>query len=143
MKIKEYKLYKSAKKTARENNLIESESLSNTKTLIDFSELENIDELTEEEKEFIKQDTIKNICAYNRELFYGKEFDVFTRCNGIAGYYIHKVYRKDGKHLYNIMQLGKIVHTHTERKSIYDSWESVRYEWKSKYSQPSNDYELE
>ncbi len=143
MKIKEYKLYKSPQKTMKENNLIESEKLGNTKTLIDFSELENIQELTEEEKEVIKQDAIKNICAYSREAFYGKEIDNFTSCIGIAGYYIHRVYRKDGKHLYNIMQLGKIVHTHTERESVYDSWESVRYEWKSDYSQPLNDYELE
>ena len=143
MKIKEYKLYKSPQKTMKENNLIESEKLGNTKTLIDFSELENIQELTEEEKEVIKQDAIKNICAYSRESFYGKEIDNFTSCIGIAGYYIHRVYRKDGKHLYNIMQLGKIVHTHTERESVYDSWEGARYEWKSDYSQPLNDYELE
>lgn len=143
LKIKEYKLYKSTIKTMKENNLIQGSASSNTKVLIDFSELENVLELSEEEKEIIKQDAIKNVCAYNRESFYGKEIDNFTSCIGIAGYYIHRVYRKDGKHLYNIMQLGKIVHTHTERESVYDSWESVRYEWKSDYSQPLNDHELE
>lgn len=143
MKIKEYKLYKSAAKTMKENGLTEGKGLYNTKTLIDFSELKNIDFLIEEEREIIKQDAIKNVCAYNRESYYGKEIYSFTSCIGIAGYYIHRVYRKDGKHLYNIMQLGKIVHTHTERKSVYDTNESVRYEWKSDYSQPLNDYELE
>lgn len=143
MKIKEYDLYKSAAKTMKENGLTEGNGSNNTKTLIDFSELENIQELTEKEKEIIKQDAIKNICAWNRESFYGKDIDNFTSCIGVAGYYIHRVYRKDGKHLYNIMQLGKIVHTHTERESVYDSWEGARYEWKSDYSQPLNDYELE
>lgn len=143
MKIKEYDLYKSKAKTMKENGLVEGNGSNNTKTLIDFSELENIQELTEEEKEIIKQDAIKNICAYNRESFYGKEIDNFTSCIGIAGYYIHRVYRKDGKHLYNIMQLGKIVHSLTKRESVYDSWENTRHEWKSDYSQPSNDYELE
>ncbi len=143
MKIKEYDLYKSVAKTMKENGLTEGKGIYNTKTLIDFSELENISELTEKEKQIIKQDAIKNVCAYNRESFYGKDIDSFTSCIGIAGYYIHRVYRKDGKHLYNIMQLGKIAHTHTERKSVYDTNESVRYEWKSDYSQPLNDYELE
>ena len=143
MKIKEYKLFKTIYKTAKENNLVIAENnIATTTTLFDFSEMDNIN-LEEWEKDVVKNDALKNVCAYNRKSFYGKEIDNFTSCIGIAGYYIHRVYRKDGKHLYNIMQLEKIVHTHTERKSLYNTNESVRYEWKSDYSQPLNDYELE
>ena len=40
---KQYKLFKTVKKTAKENNLLIAENnLATTKTLFDFSELDNI-----------------------------------------------------------------------------------------------------
>ena len=56
---KQYKLFKTVKKTAKENNfLIAENNLATTKTLFDFSELDNIN-LEEWEK-----DVIKNLQSY-------------------------------------------------------------------------------
>lgn len=52
MKIKEYKLYKTAKKTAKENNLeyVDSFETGKRNVLFDFSLLDNADELTDDEE---------------------------------------------------------------------------------------------
>lgn len=140
--IKQYKLSKTVKKTAKENNLIVAENnLATTKTLFDFSELKNIN-LEEWEKDVIKNDALKNVCSFNKESFYSARYNQFTGCTGIALYVPHKVFSKEGKHLYNIMQLVNIVHTHSERKSIYDSWENVQTEYKTVYREPLDDVEI-
>lgn len=143
MKVKEYKLFKTVKKTAKENNLIVAEdNIATTKTLFDFSELEKLD-IQEWEKDIIKSDALKNVCSYNKESFYGAEYDKFTSCIGRALFIPHKVFeQKSGKHLYNIMQFVMINHTHSERKSIYDLWENTNTEYKTLYSYPMDDVEI-
>lgn len=143
MKTKEYNLFKTAKKTAKENNLIIAENnIATTKTLFDFSELDNVD-IQEWEKEVIKENALKNVCTFNKESFYGAEYDIFTSCIGMALYIPYKVFEKEsGKHLYNIMQFAKINHTHSERKSLYDSWENTNIEYKTLYTEPMGDIEI-
>lgn len=142
MKIKEYNLFKTVKKTAKENNLVIAENnIATAKTLFDFSELDNID-IQEWEKEVIKTDALECVRAYNKESFYGAEYDTFTSCMGMTVYIPHRIYRKDGKHLYNIMQLVKITHTHSERKSVYSDWENTQTEYKSSYTERLDDIEI-
>lgn len=139
---KQYKLFKTVKKTANENNLLIAENnLATTKTLFDFSGLDNIN-LEEWEKDVIKNDALKNVCSFNKESFYGAEYDLFKSCIGRAFYIPHKVYSREGKHLYNIMQFARIIHTHSERNSIYDSWKSVQNEYETVYSEPLDDLEI-
>lgn len=56
MKIKEYKLYKTAKKTSKENNLEYVDSIETGKRniLFDFSLLDNADELTNDENSILE-----------------------------------------------------------------------------------------
>lgn len=139
---KQYKLFKTVKKTANENNLLIAENnLATTKTLFDFSGLDNIN-LEEWGKDVIKNDALKNVCSFNKESFYGAEYDLFKSCIGRAFYIPHKVYSREGKHLYNVMQFASIIHTHSERNSIYDSWKSVQNEYKTVYSEPLDDLEI-
>lgn len=139
---KQYKLFKTVKKTAKENNLLIAENnLATTKTLFDFSELDNIN-LEEWEKDVIKNDALKNVCSFNKESFYGAEYDLFKSCIGKALYIPHKVFSKEGKHLYNIMQFASIIHTHSERNSVYDEYGNKQVKYKSLYSEPMDDLEI-
>lgn len=142
MKTKEYKLFKSVQKTATTNNLVIAENnISTSKVLFDFSILDMIT-ISDIEKEIIKNDALKNVCAFSKKSFYGAEIDNFTTCIGIAKYYAHPVYSISGKRLYIIMQLAKVNHTHTERKSVYDAWESTKTEYTDSYTEPVNDLEI-
>lgn len=143
MTIKQYNLFKTAKKTARENDLtIAENNIATATTLFDFSELDNMD-LPEWEKEVIKTDALKTVCAFNRESFYGAEYNDFISCSGIATFIPHKVYdRASGRHLYNIMQLVSVYNNHTERKSIYDDWKTTKTEYRGLYGEPLDDLEI-
>ena len=143
MKIKEYITTKTAKKTATENNLILADAITNkAKRLFDFSLLDDMT-ISDVEKEVIKADAIRNVSAGNKVSFYGKLFDDFTACDGIANYYLHRVYSKDGRHLYDIYQLAKIEHYSKERKSIYDkNYIVTTYEASEGYMPPLNDIEV-
>lgn len=131
MKIKEYKLYKTAKKTAKENNLeyVDSFETGKRNILFDFSLLDNTDKLTNEEKQYIREHALRNLHASDCEQFYGKEFDNFTVCNGRALYYPHKVYDEHGcERRYVIMQLAKIIHAKAARliqKKGYEQKEAL------------------
>lgn len=145
MKIKEYKLYKTAKKTAKENSLeyVDSFETGKRNILFDFSLLDNTDELTDDEKQYIRDHALRYVYASNCEQFYGKEFDDFTVCDGRALYYPHKVYDEHGcERRYVIMQLAKIIHTRGTRKSVYDDYETMEIKLDSGYTEPVSDYEI-
>lgn len=145
MKIKEYKLYKTVKKTAKENNLeyVDSFETGKRNILFDFSLLDNADELTDDEKRHIRKHALRYVDAVWDEQFYGKEFDNYTVCDGRALYYPHKVYDEHGcERRYVIMQLAKIVHTRGTRKSIYDDYETTKIKLDSGYTESVSDYEV-
>lgn len=141
MSPKTYKLSKTAKKTAKENNLVKSESLSNTVQLFDFSLLDAM-EVSETEKETLMNDAMKHVSSVFPDCFYSKEIDNFTTFSGMALFYIHRVYRKDGKHLYNIMELAAVDHCHKTRNSIYDDYSVEEIKAHTEYGQPLTDYEI-
>ena len=144
LKEKEYKYFKTAKKTAIENNLILCDGLyHNAKRLFDFSFLDDI-YFKEEEKEVLKREAIKTVCASNKELYYGSIFDQFNACDGIATFYMHRVYTNNGtKHVYDIFELASLKHYSNERKSIYDRhYQVTTYECSPIYRKPLTDIEL-
>ena len=141
MSPKTYKLSKTAKKTAKENNLVKPESLSNTVQLFDFSLLDKM-AISEAEKETLMNDAMKHVTGAFPDCFYGKEIDNFTTFSGIASFYVHHVYSKDGKHLYNILELAAVDHCHKTRNSIYDDYSAEEIKAHTEYGQPLTDYEI-
>lgn len=140
--VKEYSLFKTAKKTATTNNLIMlDKDVCGNIVLLD---MELMNELPLEEYEInniLKH--AKYICASNHELFYGAVQDNFTCFNGYGKFYTHRVFNKDnGKRLYCIMQLIYLKHSKGERKNVYDNYKSYTHEVNSRYSIPQIDVEI-
>lgn len=126
---KEYKISKTAAKTAKENNLVIADSYEKEKRLLDFSLLEGM-EIPYEEKEVIKK-YAQSVSAAYKESFYGETFDNFYTCNGIALYKPYKVYNSStGKRLYVIYQLVAIKHYSRHRQSVYDEYKTTEHKQK-------------
>lgn len=118
--MEEYTFYKTAKKTAKENNLVLCDGIfNNSKRLFDFSLLEKI-EISEREKEVIKNFAMKTVSTSSKESFYGLKFDNFSACDGIARYYIQRVWTS--KLVYIICTLSDLVHYSKTRVHSYDNY---------------------
>lgn len=134
MNVKEYKIFRSASKTAKENNLVIADGISGgCKRLFDFSLLEGM-EISEREKDIIKECALKYSMVSNPESLYGKCFNNFSSCSGRALYYVQRVYSIDGRRLYNIFHLGKIEHKSAMRKSVYEDFIVTTYQEISQYT---------
>lgn len=144
MKVKEYKLFKTAKKTASENNLVIAERTTSKDAyrLFDFSELDTLYGIPENEKEIIKKSALKHVCSAFSNDYYGKEIDNFTACDGISKFYCYRIYNESGKLLYRIFQLVALNHKHMERNSIYNNYTTTTYEMTCGWSAPMLDYEI-
>lgn len=147
MNVKEYKLRKTAEKTAKENDLVyvNGNAMTDGKLLFDFSFLETLG-IPENEIEAIKADATKNCSATNKTAFVFYNADNWTVCDTIVDFNVHKVYsEKSGKLLYRIMEAKHIKYAHAERKSVYDRYytENVRkFEEDSRTDNPMIDYEI-
>lgn len=137
MRIKKYNLYKTVKKTAKENNLVIAERQRDTYKLFDFSELDNIG-LPEEEKEYIKETALQHVCGAFLESFYGKEIDNFSFFDGTARFHCHRVYNEHGKLLYRIFQLVSLEHKKYCRKSIYEKYHATTWIIHNIWAAPSD-----
>lgn len=114
----EYKYYKTVKKTASENSSL----VLNGKDLFDFSLLDSMD-ISEREKDVIKNHALKYVSVAFCESMYGQIFDAFSACDGVALYHKHRVYnQKTGKRLYVLFELARIKHNSLTRKSVYDKF---------------------
>ena len=144
MKVKEYKLFKSVQKTVKENNLVlaDRKTSKDTYRLFDFSELEMIYGISDEEKEVIKKSSLEHVCGAFKEDYYGKEVDNFFFFDGIAKYHCHRVYNTSGKLLYRIFHLVALDHKKSNRKSIYDNFQTTRYSFSCGWIEPKIDYEI-
>lgn len=144
MKTKQYKFFKTATKTATENNLViaEKKTAKDTYRLFDFSELDTLCGIPKNEKEIIKKSALDHVCGAFKEDYYGKEVDNFTACDGISKFHCHRVYSESGKLLYRIFQLVALNHSHMERKSIYDDFRRTKYEMTCGWVEPIADYEI-
>lgn len=138
MQIKEYKTFKTAAKTAKENNLI----LSGKENLFDFSLLDSMT-ISDREKEYIRNHDIKCVSAAFKESFYGTEFDSFSACVGKSLYHIRKVFsKKSGKLLYRIFTLAKIEHNTQERTCVWNEYTTTTYRYSDGYMESDFDIEL-
>lgn len=115
-----YKIFKTAEKTAKENNLI----MYDKERLFDFSLLDKLD-ITEEEKNSIKEHSLKYVLPYSRDVFYETKFNNFSVCSGIGIYRMQRVYSTNGKIRYRIFKLAKIKHTHYERTCVWKEYETT------------------
>ena len=140
MKYKEYDILSTSKKTATVNNL---EISSNKERLFDFSLLAEV-EITDIEKNIIKQDAIKHIMFSSKVSYYGETIDQFAACDGVALYHVQKVYSaKTGKRLYGIFTLAKIKHYSKNRQSIYENhYNAVETIKENGYNEPLTDIEI-
>lgn len=142
MQVKEYKAFKTPSKTAKENNLILADGVfSSIKRLFDFSLLDGM-EISDMEKEIVKNDALKHIGASSKNSMYGTDIDNFTGCSGITTYHLQRVFSRNGKNLYNIFTLAKIKHFHKERESIYDNYSVTTYKASNGFIEPIDDIEI-
>lgn len=147
MNVKEYKIWKTAEKTAKENGLlyVNGNKMTDQQLLFDFSFLETLG-IPDNEMNAIKKDAAEHCSAANRTAFIFYKEDDFTACHAIVDFNVHKVYsKKSGKLLYRIMEAKHIKYTHAERKNIYDRHyqENVRkLEEDSGTDSPMDDYEV-
>lgn len=138
MKVKKYKIFKTATKTAKENNLV----FKDKENIFDFSLLDSM-EISGHEKEHIKEHDIRYVSAAFKESFYGTEFDNFSACNGRSLYHVQKVFSETtGKIRYRIFTLAKIEHNTQERTCIYDGYTVTTYRKSNGYSEPISDIEI-
>lgn len=121
--------------------LVEEVIASKLKRLFDFSMLDSMS-ILDTEKKILKEYALRYITASNKVSYYGKIFDNFTACDGIAGYYKHRVYSKNGRHLYDIFQLAKVRHYSKQCESVYDEYDVTTYEGSCGYTEPINDIEI-
>ena len=137
MNVKEYKVFRSINKTAKNNNLI----VLDNKRLFDLSLLDDLN-ISEKEKGLIINN-IKNIFNSNLTSFYGKKFDDFTACDGIAEYHRHRIFSKQGTHLYTIFELYSVKNYSKTCESIYDTFYDVKETTlSSNYDAPLDDVEI-
>lgn len=136
-----YKLFKSASKTAKENNLILSGN--KDKKLFDFSLLDTLS-ISAEEKETIKRYALQYVTPAFKESMYGEEFNYLHNCNGISLYHIQKVFSgQTGKRIYSIFTLAKIKHYSCRRKNMYEQYyDTTEYKADNHKYEPLNDIEL-
>lgn len=138
MKVKEYKIFKTAAKTAKENNLV----FKDKENIFDFSLLDAM-EISDREKEHIKEHDLKYVSAAFKESFYGTKFDNFSACIGSSLYYVQKVFSAtNGKIRYRIFTLAKIEHNTQERTCIYDEYIVTTYRESNGYDEPIFDIEI-
>lgn len=138
MKVKEYKIFKTAAKTAKENNLV----LKDKENIFDFSLLDSM-EISDREKEYIKEHDIKYVSAAFKESFYGTGFDNFSACIGKSLYHVQKVFSETtGKIRYRIFTLARIEHNTQERNCVYDEYKVTTYKESNGYDEPIFDIEI-
>lgn len=138
MKVKAYKVFKTVKKTAKENNLTIA---TDQKSLFDFSLLETMN-ISDREKEYIKAHDVKYISGAFKESFYGTEFDNFSSCSGKALYHVQKVFSISGKLLYRIFTLAKIEHNTQKRNNVWDNYTITTYRTSNGYEESDKDIEI-
>ena len=138
MKVKEYKIFKTASKTVKENNLV----FNDKENIFDFSLLDLM-EISNREKEHIKEHDIRYVSAAFKESFYGTEFDNFSACVGKSLYHVQKVFSgTTGKIRYRIFTLAKIEHNTQERTHVYDKYTVTTYKESNGYDESIFDIEI-
>lgn len=117
--MKDYKLFKTARKTAKENGLVYADN----QRIFDFSALEEL-EIPEEEKQAMKEVALKTVTTTFNTAYCIHRFDNFHFIDGFIDYSVCKVYDSHGKRLYCIFEAANIHHTAGSRNSVYDEYDN-------------------
>lgn len=140
MNVKQYKLFKTEQKTVRENGLVVKER----KRLYDMSLVDEIPELNQMEKDIIKEDLVRYHITWENMDVFTVRTDNFTSYNGYTKWAVHKVFNKDGKQLYFIIQLIGIKLYKQERHSSFEHFGDSTHvgDFITHYTEPGMDIEI-
>lgn len=116
--MKDYKLFKTAKKTAKENGLVFAEN----QRIFDFSSLDELN-IPEEEKQIMKEVALKTVTTTFNTAYCIHRFDNFHFIDGFIDYSVYRVYDNHGKGLYCIFEATNIYHTSGNRNCVWDEYE--------------------
>lgn len=119
MKIYNYELDKTLKKTQSMNNFVRTKS-NNKYLFIDFTNLNKLEFIPEREIELIKNECVRWLSAGCSSFISGKIYDEFENVTIDVSCSTLRVYNKQGKRLYTIMQINNLRVVRKQRKSIYD-----------------------
>ena len=145
--MREYNLFITPQKTAKQNNLffVDGNAVSSNRILFDFSFLDTLD-IPEEERTLIRQDSMDHCSIANNTVFVFRNPDEWTTMNAVCDFHYQKVYdSKTWKLVYVIMKLHKIKYYHAERHSLYDKYfnENIKeFDVQNGELQPAYDIEL-
>lgn len=121
-----YRLFKTAGKTARENNLIIAKSryYGGNDLYYDFALFDNLD-ICEAEKDAIKADLMEHhaITWYEQPMPTICQLDRFTGYYGQIATAPHRVYKQDGKRTMIIIEVTAIC---LEKQSRHDVWSDYK-----------------
>ena len=129
MERKEYKLYATAKKTAKENNLVSSKREPNV--YYDFSLLDQIKFYEDYEREMLENDIIKytEITWFEQPLPTIILYDNFTHYTGQVRTAWRRVFNRQGKRIMIIVEVTKLHIEKQTRTSIYEQTMKTQYEY--------------
>lgn len=116
--MKDYKLFKTAKKTAKENGLV----FADNQRIFDFSSLDELN-IPEEEKQIMKEVALKTVTITFNTAYCIHRFDNFHFIDGFIDYSVYRVYDNHGKRLYCIFEAENIHHTSGKRNCVWDEYE--------------------
>lgn len=116
--MKDYKLFKTAKKTAKENGLV----FADNQRIFDFSSLDELS-IPEEEKQAIKDAALKTVTVGSKTAYAIKKFDNFHFIDGYVDFTVYKVFADYGcKRIYCIFEAANIHHTSGTRNCVWDEY---------------------
>ena len=129
MERKQYKLYATAKKTAKVNNLVSSKREANV--YYDFSLLDKIDFHEDYEREMLENDIIKytEITWFEQPLPTIIIYDDFTHYTGQVRTSWRRVFNRQGKRIMVIVEITKLHIEKQTRTSVYEHTMKTQYEY--------------
>ncbi len=125
METKCYFLFKTAKKTRKENGFYESRY--DAKVLYDFKLLLQVPELTEDDIQAITAE-MANGCSWEHDDICFPRLSDFTHYTVKARYVFYNIYSSAGKRLYRIKQLTKVSVIKYDRISLLNDFDQKSYE---------------
>ena len=145
MAVKEYKLFATKAKIARENNLTEAKShyYSGNDLYYDFALFEKL-EVPSDVKELIKTELMEHhaVSWFDQPLPVFVEVDRFTRYYGNIRTATHRVYKANGKRVCVIIEVTAIDFQKLERKAVWSKFIESETEYKVSVPNYECDYEV-
>lgn len=120
MKVYNYDLDKTLKRTQSNNNFVRVKSLNNKCVFLDFSNLSKLEFITDREIEVIKNECVQWISSGCTTFISGKIYNEFENVTIDVSFNTLRIYNKQGKRLYTISQINNLRLVRKQRKSIYE-----------------------